>query len=171
METKIVRSLVILIGVSFQTSVLAILFSRGQIPNIILLIIIIWTIIVGFNKIWPWAIIAGAALDLASFEPVGKNVIFLILISYIMNFFLQRFLTENRAWRIITISFFVVIASALYAFYNVFFTNLSEKLSFILENITIQVVASIILFYICYTLLNKLENFLSLRNFQLRIKK
>lgn len=176
METKIARLAIVLMGVSFQTSMLAVLFSCGQVPNIVLLIVIAWTIIAGFNKIWPWAIIAGVVLDLASFEPIGKNVIFLLIVSYAVNFFLQRFSTENRAWRVVIISSLVVVATIFYASYDIFFVSLSEmdikeKISFIARNAITQIIASAILFYACYAFLKKVEDFLSFRAFQVKIKK
>ena len=176
METIIARLAIILMGISFQVSALAVLFSRGQVPNIILLIIIAWTIIVGFNKIWPWTIIAGVILDLASFEPIGKNVIFLLIVSYAVNFFLQRFLTENRIWRVVMISFFVVATTIFYASCDIFFVSpsemdIKEKISFMAENAAVQIIASAMLFYVCYALLKKVEDFLSFRAFQVKVKR
>ena len=74
MEIKITRLVLILAGVLVQTSVLTIIFPPGKTPNIILLIIIAWTIVAGFEKIWPWAITAGIIADLAFFDPLEVDI-------------------------------------------------------------------------------------------------
>jgi len=144
--------MLILTGVLVQTSVLTIVFPRGQAPNVVLLVIIAWIIAVGFDKIWPWVITAGIIMDLAFFEPLGKNVILLTLASCAVDFFSNRLPTESRAGKIITAFFVSALAAALDSFFNIFFIG---PMPFAVKNIAVQIAAGAILFYASYIFLKK----------------
>jgi len=162
-EIKITRLVLILAGVLIQTSVLAIILPPEKTPNIILLIIIAWTIVAGFEKIWLWAITAGIIADLAFFDPLGKNVILLVLASCVIGFFSNRFPIENRAGEIVAMFFIAASAIIFDVFFNIFFAELreialKEQWLFLIKNIATQIIIGIAFLYLLYAFFKKVEN-------------
>lgn len=180
MLTIISRTALSLVTALLQVSFLPVVFPQHQIPNIAILLCISWTILVGFEKIWPAIIVLGIFVDLVSFSIVGRNVIFLIAISYFVSFFSRRFLVENRKWGRLVVIFFVIFSTFIYSIFNVLiFTGgeIQEKIALIrsndsiLSNFLIQSIFSVILFYLMFHLLERLEEYLRFRENNVKISR
>ena len=98
MERKIVRVLTIVFIVVLQISFLPIFFSAEHIPQVLLALVVVWTIVLGFRVSVPWIIGLGITFDLLTPLPVGTSVIILIVVSYGVSFVSSRYITTHRLW-------------------------------------------------------------------------
>jgi len=97
--------LILFLSVVLQTSFLPNFFPAGAVPDIALIVIIIWTAQVDFNAVLKWAILGGLLLDLASFWPIGMDVFSFVAVAFVVNSLSKRFLVNQFAWK-----FFIVMA-------------------------------------------------------------
>lgn len=113
MIKKITRLSIILLLVFFQLSAVSPFFYPGPVPDIMLMLVVAWTMVVGFENIWMWIVGGALIFDLASFNPAGTSMILFIAVSYFISFVSRRFLVEHRGWGIaITFSFIILATSA-----------------------------------------------------------
>ncbi len=171
MEKKTIRAIIIILAVLIQVSFLAVVFPQHKVPSIILALVVSWTIISGFQKIFPWVILLGFFLDIASFQIVGINIILLVMISYFVSFFSRRFLLEHRVWGTLVIIFFIIVSTFFYYSVNVFIADSENVLANISPgNAEIQIIVNLILFLIIYFPLRKIEEFLAFYDRKVKIK-
>ncbi len=181
MERKIARFLIILLAVILQISFLPALFSQYQVPQIVLMLVIAWTIISGFRNILPWIVATGVVLDILSFEKIGLSVIAFVIIAYFVSFFSRRFLVESRGWGTLVMVFFIFFSTIFYYLFGIFFANFHLPASstaydfwrsfvFFQKNVSIQIVFNILLFFLCYLLLARVEEYLSFYGKKVNLK-
>jgi rod shape-determining protein MreD len=94
-----------------QEAALVNLFPAFAVPDVLLVIVALWTARNGFEKTWPRAILAGVTLDLVYFWPIGINVIALVVVSYSVTFLAKRFLITQRAWKFLFLVILTVIST------------------------------------------------------------
>lgn len=92
-----------------QTSIFPVFFSGFSIPQITLMLVLVWTVREGFIRMLPWIIAAGFFLDLVSYAPVGTAIAFFVLAAYAASFFSRRFLVERENWGALAALFFIII--------------------------------------------------------------
>lgn len=156
-----------------QIAIFSNLFFLGVGPNVMLLLIIFWTVHEGFEDALPKIILAGLILDLVSFYPIGLSVLIFSLISFLGNSFAKRFLVTARNWRMIVLASLVVISTLinkvgllilfkLFAYFKpdeanniIFSTNGAMLIKEILLNVSF--------FFLISFPLMKIEKFLNLR--------
>jgi rod shape-determining protein MreD len=171
MFREIILWLIIFLAVIFQISVFPNFFPSGTSPEIILILVIFWSTRDGFKKNWKKAIAAGLILDLFYFQPVGTNVITLVLAAYAAGFISRRFLILQK-----TSGFFIILAIiAGGTFFNNLIMEILLKIRVVQEvlkigvfapkiwNITIfmRIAVNLFSFAIIYWPLSNLEKFLS----------
>jgi rod shape-determining protein MreD len=94
--------------------------TAGKIvPDIVLILIIIWSSQRRFEDIWLGILFSGIFLDLVVFSKIGVNAISFVLISFITSFLQRRFFITQKLS-----SFFVILAIVMGGtFFNFLITN------------------------------------------------
>lgn len=113
-----------MLAVLFQISFVPAFFSGIRTPGIILALAISWTVISGFSKIYIWLIFMAVLLDIFSYQRVGVNPVFFVLVSYSVSFFSRRFLVDHKIWGILILIVFISISTVAYYFAAPYFANL-----------------------------------------------
>jgi len=115
------KIIIYLLALSFalvaQTSIFPAFFSNFSIPQITLMLILVWVTRKNFISQLPWIIIAGFLLDLISYTPLGTTISFFVLAAYAFSFFSRRLLVEKEKWGIVAIFFFIVIITMFHRFF------------------------------------------------------
>jgi|GEM_PF-633367 rod shape-determining protein MreD len=174
MFQKIFTFLIIFLTVIIQISVFPHFFPPGLVPDLALILAIIWTVDEGFERSLWRIVILGLVLDLLSFWPVGFNVIALVLISYATSFLAKRFLISPKAWKLLFILSVLALGTLAYhIIINIlllFFNSLaSEKLDNLIlrigdAKIIFKVACNLLALFLIYWPLKKTEEFLSFYN-------
>src|SRR3989344_3417870 len=86
MERSVVRVVIILTVLVVQTSFFSALFAEGTVPLFPLVVVIAWTLLLGFMESWKWAVITGIACDAVFAMPMGTMVAILTVSSYGISF-------------------------------------------------------------------------------------
>ncbi|MFA6973744.1 MAG: rod shape-determining protein MreD [Parcubacteria group bacterium] len=94
--------------VILQVSALPLFFNARRIPDLVLLVVIFFTVKRGFPAAWKMALLGGFLLDLFSFFPVGVNVLSFVAVSLLINFLAQRFFVTQS-----NVKFFTLLALVL----------------------------------------------------------
>jgi len=99
--------------IAFQVFFVSNIFSIQNAPNLVLLLIIFWTIKKGFEKTLKIIIFSGIILDIFYFWPIGTNVLSLTAVSFSISFLTRRFSISDFFSRsimiILVVSFSVVL--------------------------------------------------------------
>ncbi|HPN96911.1 MAG TPA: rod shape-determining protein MreD [Candidatus Moranbacteria bacterium] len=169
MFNKAVIFSLIFIAVILQSSFLPIFFPPETIPDLALILIIIWTIRNGFEKTVGRSILAGFMLDLVYFWPVGISIITFVTISFITSFLAKRFLISQRSWRLFIIVCFVVLGTLINQTILVVFAKILTYLKeetlfspFFGISSFFKIVSNIVLLFIIYLPIKKIESFLDM---------
>lgn len=113
MFEKVIIFFIVFFAVILQMSAFPNLFFLGAGPNIVLILIIFWTVHEGFEAAFFKIILAGFILDLASFHFVGVNILVFSLIAFLSSSFSRRFLVAARNWRTIILVFLIIVSTFL----------------------------------------------------------
>lgn len=111
MKKKIVYALVLLFAVILQTSVLPVFLGGPALGDAVLMIVLAWTIIDGFNSFIAWAIVAGIFYDLAAYSPVGEHVLIFLIVIYFVSFFSRRLSLDLKGVGLVLFFIFVIAAT------------------------------------------------------------
>lgn len=103
----------ILAAVAVQGSFLPHFFSPEHIPDLVLIIVIFAATRADFSRILVWIILAGIAMDMAYFAPLGLNVFAFVAIAFISNFLTRKILVTHGIWNFLTM-FGVIIAGTFF---------------------------------------------------------
>ncbi|KKR20255.1 MAG: Rod shape-determining protein MreD [Candidatus Moranbacteria bacterium GW2011_GWA2_39_41] len=165
---------IIFSGVILQTSFLPNFFSTGSVPDIALIMIIIWTVKTDFNSIWVRAIFAGLMLDLVSFYPIGINIFSFITVSFMTNSLCKRFLVLQAGRRFFIFSIIIVIGTMLN---HLIVATLSDLQNFSWERVTLfngaliyKPLYNLVIFATLYWPLGKIDKIFVYKN-KITIKK
>lgn len=81
------------------------------IGDIVLMLVLAWSIIDGFFAFIGWAVIAGIMYDLAAYSFVGEHVIIFLLVVYFVSFFSRRLSLEVKGIGKILFFVFVIVTT------------------------------------------------------------
>lgn len=163
----------ILVAAIFQLSALVNLFPALVVPDMLLVIVALWTVRIGFEKTWPRAILAGLMLDLIYFWPPGVNIISLVVISYLVSFLAKRFLISQRAWKFLFLVILTVASTLLFhLIYYIISATLALGGNHIQPGTTVvfgvgivyKILANLAILFLVYWPVKKIEDFLSMYN-------
>lgn len=172
MFRKITTLIIIFLAVIIQIAVLPNFFSSSVVPDIALVLTIIWTVREGFEKTLPKTIILGVLFDLINGWTIGISVITLILISFGISSFAKEFLMTQKTWRIFTLGLLVVLSSIagdlilvmFGKFFNVSaifrYLNYNGTFTILDPKIILRSVYNLLLFVFVYWPVNNLEKFM-----------
>jgi rod shape-determining protein MreD len=102
--SKITFLITIVIAAVIQVSLLTNFFPNGSVPNLVLILVIMWVVKAGFMESWPVVVLAGAVLDLVYGWTVGLNIIALAIIAFGSSSFAKRFLISRKG-----LGFFIML--------------------------------------------------------------
>lgn len=111
MLQKIVIFFIIFFSAILQQAVFSDMFFWGIGPNILLLLLIFWTVEKGFEIALWRNILAGFIFDVFFFYPIGTNVISFSLTAFFVGFISKRFLVAARNWRALILAITIIFAT------------------------------------------------------------
>lgn len=152
---------IIILAVILETSVLPLLFSGGNIPDLTLVLLVSGVAVFGFQSVWIWGIAAGFILDIFSFRKIGTSIFSFAIFSYSISFFSRRLIFEEKIGGVFSSSVFIVLMTI----FNNIWINLAsfgfkfEKILNVKALISWEIiwksVLNLILFYLFVILLKK----------------
>jgi rod shape-determining protein MreD len=169
MKKKFVYSIILLIAIIVQTSVLPVISNQNILGDAVLMAVLAWSVLDGFYAFIGWAIAAGILYDLAAYSPVGEHVLIFLAVVYFVSFFSRRLSLELKGIGLALLFMFVIVAmfisksviSLITAWemqtLNDYWTTFGS-----LRFIAIQIVYNEILFFIWFVLLRKVKKFFEL---------
>ncbi|HRY82939.1 MAG TPA: rod shape-determining protein MreD [Candidatus Moranbacteria bacterium] len=168
MGQKIKLAIIIFLAVVLQISFFPGLTSGKIVPDVVLVLIILWSSRKKFEDIWLWALIGGLILDIAVFGKVGINAFSFILISFMASFLKERFFIAQR-----TGSF--LIALALVAggtILNWLLTNFLADFSinFSVNLMIMKIIGNLIIAIFLYLIISKFKEFFGISESKLAVK-
>ncbi|MFA6047875.1 MAG: rod shape-determining protein MreD [Parcubacteria group bacterium] len=173
MFQKTIIFIMILVAAIFQEAAMVNFFPALMVPDVLLVVVALWTARIGFEKTWPRAILAGLMLDLIFFWPPGVNIISLVVVSYLVSFLAKRFLISQKGWKFIFLVILTVISTIiLHLIYYLVSTTLllSENYmkmgaeSIFSIGIIYKIMANLVILFVVYWPVKKVEDFLSMFN-------
>jgi len=170
---KFIIFVVILAAAIFQVAALVNFFPALIVPDVLLVIVALWTVIIGFEKTWPRAILSGLMLDLIYFWPPGINIFSLVVVSYCVSFLTKRFLISQRGWKFLFLVTLTIVSTLLlhsiYYFISIALTLLGYSMQpeapiIFSFGIIYKTLANLIVLFFVYWPVKKIEYFLSIYN-------
>jgi len=172
MYQKIWTVILIFILVIFQVSFLPNFFSNDEIPDLILVVLIFWTMKVGFEKTWKEAMLAGFFLDVLNFSPLGSNALSFLIVIFLVSFLNRKFILIHRSWKFLVLAILIIFGTIIndlalglifktieifkridLGAFPIFYYELAYKAAF-----------NLLIFIIIYLPLKKFEKFLDFYN-------
>lgn len=173
MFQKSILFVVIFLAVLSQASFFPNILPAGMTPDIVLILIIIWTAWEGFEKVLWRSIFSGLILDMIYSWPTGVSIISLIVISYLIDYLAKRFLVFQKAWRLLVIILFIILGTL---FNLAIITILIKSFSFLKHEqisypvisspgfVTLKILSNLIIAAVVYWPLRKIEKTVSFYN-------
>ncbi|HPN54519.1 MAG TPA: rod shape-determining protein MreD [Candidatus Moranbacteria bacterium] len=169
MRKKIVYSFVLLFAVIAQTSILPVFFSNQVLGDAVLMAVLAWAMLDGFQAFIGWAIVAGIFYDLAAYSPIGEHVLIFLVVVYFVSFFSKRLSLNFRGTGLFLFFIFVIavtvfseIVLAIFAVYeNQAMYEYWRKFGGVGE-IMLKIICNEILFFGWFILLKKIKKFFKL---------
>jgi rod shape-determining protein MreD len=178
MSRKIGIFIFLFLLVILQVSFLPHFFNEKNIPNMVLLVLIFFTVRRGFGEVWPSAIMAGLLLDLFSFFPVGFHIFSFAFSLLIVGMLTKRFLVANSVWKFFIFIFLVIIGVVANDIALLIFSrsaNIFVKIAGVVAppigyDFWLKILGSLIVFAIIYWPMAKFEKMRGLYNQNLAMR-
>lgn len=170
MKKKIVYIFILLASIIIQTSLIPIVTDLRISPDVVLMMILAFSVLDGFHAFLPWAIFAGILYDLASYSLIGTHVIIFLAVVYFVSFFSRRFSMELKGVGLILFFLFIVFSTVISS--GAVFWELSWGNALSLEHWKIwkefaslgfQVLYNSILFFLWFLAIRKTKKFFDIR--------
>ena len=107
MKKKFFYIIMILLALVLQTTAVVPAVGQRNGLDIILMLVLAWSIIDGFNGFLSWAIFIGILYDMLSSSPVGLHVLIFLAVIYMVSFFSKRLSIDVQGTGLIIIILFV----------------------------------------------------------------
>ncbi|NTU66607.1 MAG: rod shape-determining protein MreD [Candidatus Moranbacteria bacterium] len=120
MLRRITILLLIIFAAVLQSSFLPAVFSGRIVPDIALILTVIWVVSRGFEDSLARIVVLSFFSDILSFRPVGLSVIPLVLIAFGVSSFSKRFMMSQRTWKLsvaMLLVFFATIFNGVLVFF------------------------------------------------------
>jgi cell shape-determining protein MreD len=157
---------------------LNLIFSGNYLINLSILAVISWVITSSFEKIWPWIIALGFFNDIFLAQKIGSNILFFILLAYLVSFISKRFIIERHFSGFLLVIVFILIGNFGGSIFNFLFVShdilgefwLYLKSYFInWESLALVNIFSGICFYLVYVSINRVEKYIAKSESRLNI--
>jgi len=159
---------IIFLAVLLQVSFFPNLIPARIFPDIVLTIILFWTVRRGFDETWKWAILAGLMVDLAYFWPVGTSIFSFVLIAYLVNSLAKRFLVTQTVFRFLILLVFIFLGTIFNGILLLLAVKLASReaadlnMLFLNTDIIFKILYNFAIFSLIYLPLGRLEKFSAL---------
>lgn len=164
---RIVYISAIMLAVLLQKTLVPVFIGSEYGINLVMMLVLAWTIYDGFAGYLTWAVFAGCLYDIFFYYPLGLHAIFFALVAYVLSFFANRFSVSLRSSGFFTISVLIVLLTIALTAYDMSWAmgRLNAGASFIEEfsgaqSLLKNMVANGILFCACYLSIKKLKWFI-----------
>jgi len=161
MGQKIKIFILIFLAIIFQVSFFPSLTAGKIVPDILLILIILWSSQRRFEDIWLGIFFSGIFLDLIIFNKIGVNAISFIIISFMASFLQKRFFTTQKLS-----SFFVILAMVIGGtVLNFLITNFMAdfSLSFNWGWLEMKILGNIIIVILIYPAITRFKELFGVR--------
>lgn len=138
-------------------------------PHALLMLMVAWTLVLGFSESLGWIILSGIFADMLLFRPLGFSVLIFVGASYGVSLLSKRFFIHHSSW--VIFPFLGVILFSMLVEWSaiLLFWGVSEGWEFILQWIysesiiaQIEVISlNALFFFLSYRGLTRMETFLS----------
>lgn len=162
MKKFFVRFLIIFSAIILQVSSVPLFFDSDWTVDIVLMMVLAWTLVEGFEDFLKWAVLAGLLYDLATFSPVGLSVMIFTILAYSVSFFSKRLSVEIGGSGVLLVVFFVTAATVgerairlLYEFGTVFIAADVSVLATTAQNFIYATVVNLLIFFVIFSTLGK----------------
>lgn len=88
----------------FDATIMTLFRFWGGSPNLVLMIVVSWALLVEIREALPWALIGGIMRDLLSVAPTGSSALALVLIVIVIDRFLPTVHWRNTPLPLITVA-------------------------------------------------------------------
>lgn len=116
MKRRLIIFAAIMSLVFLQTSFVAALFGPDRTPDILLMLAMAATRVIGFEASLGWSVIAGVIYDSATLSKTGTHVLQLLALVYLVSFFSRRFAADANAGGFLLAAGWVLVATLLSRF-------------------------------------------------------
>lgn len=147
--------IIIFLLVLLQTSLYPYLEICNAFPNLILILVLIFSILKGFKKSLVWTIFGGFLLDIYSFDnPIGSSILSLFLVSYLVYFFSQNVFKKTDVFSVIL---FGIGATLIYRLFVILFLLIiGTEFQIGFSQIIMQIVYNLIILIPSFYLIKRL---------------
>lgn len=175
MIIKAIVFFLILLAVVFQISVLPIFSLGGIIPDLALVLVVLWVVQEGFDGAFSKVLTLSILVDLFNFHTVGMMTISFVLIAFGVSSFSKRFLVAHKTWRFSMLAVTVFAATLINNFFVVFLMRADNYLrnsgiqyfpTLISKSIFEEAALNVVLMILIYFPLKKVERFLEIYRFK-----
>lgn len=113
MKQKILVFFLIFLAAITQISLWPNFFPEHAAPDVVLILVIIWSVANNFSSIWIKIIAAGIILDIISLNPIGLNVFSFLIISLVTCFLAKRFFIDRKTADFFASAGLIIIGTAI----------------------------------------------------------
>jgi rod shape-determining protein MreD len=150
-----------------EVSLFSNLFSSRIAPDILLIIIIIWSAQKYFENVWAWSLVSGLILDLMTFRTIGTEALVFLAISSGVEFLTKRFFFAQRSRAFFMIAFFILGGTIInYAYLGL----ISREGGLGFSNLFFKIISNLAAYPFIYWLMVKLKNTLQINQEKLITK-
>jgi len=96
MTHKFLTFIIIFLAAVAQVSLAPNLFPGASVPDIALVLVIIWAARQNFESFWLWAVGAGLILDVVSLGTIGISAVSFLVIAFATSFLSKRFFVVQK---------------------------------------------------------------------------
>lgn len=121
---NILVGIIIFLSAIVQTSFLSNFFPVNMTPDVVLILIIIWTAKTNFNSALARAIFAGLVVDFFSFGVIGVNVFSFVVVSFMVDSLCKRFVIPQSGRKFFILAAIIVLGTIVNYVIVVVFINI-----------------------------------------------
>ncbi len=94
---------VLLLAAVFDSTLMTLLRFWGGAPNLVLMVVVSWALLVELDEALPWALMGGVIRDLLSMAPTGSSALAFVLIVIVIDSFLPTLSWRNVALPVVVV--------------------------------------------------------------------
>jgi rod shape-determining protein MreD len=164
--------IIIFLSAIVQTSFLSNFFPANMTPDLVLILIIIWTAKANFNSALFKTIFAGLTVDFLSFGVIGINVFSFVFVSYMADSLCKRFFVTQFGRKFLLLAVMVMLGTIVnYVIIIIFMKIILNQSNFSWHtlglfdwNIILKPVYNLGIFMVLYWPLKKIDRIFSQQN-------
>ncbi len=138
-------------------------------PNVTLMLVVAWSLLLGFTESIGWVMLAGVLADMVLFRPLGFSIFMFVVAAYASSFLSKRFFIRHPLWILVPFFGVVIFSVCMEILAVVLFWGVKEGGSLIMTwimhgSVVMQgllILVNAALFFLSYRVLDGVETFLS----------